>query len=214
MKRLTLLSVLILLSGVMFAQQTISFSDYVDEKDEFESQYDDQEIHTLMNSFEVKRISGFGGPTISYTTMNGEMAVISGGGGGVIINNVFIGGYGEGLSSSINGSGTDALRNIEFGHGGFWLGYEIAPQRMIHPVISSRIGWGNIKGVDIENHYMKDNVFVVVPTVSAEINLTRFFKINVGVEYRQVFDVNTSNGMSNKDFSNVGVFTSFVFGWF
>ena len=210
MKKLSLIVLLVAISGVMFAQQTISFDDYV--KDD--SKQNDQEIQTLMNSFEVKRISGFGGPTMSYTTINGEFAFMMGGGGGVIINNLFLGGYGEGLSNTLNTSAGNAIRNLEFGHGGFWVGYEIAPRRMIHPVISSRIGWGGISGVTQENHYVTDNVFVVVPTVSAEINFTRFFKVNVGAEYRQTLNVNVLEGLSNKDFSNVGVYMNFVFGWF
>ena len=73
-----------------------------------------------MSSFELKRISGFGGPTISYTQIDGEFAVMSGGGGGVIINNFFIGGYGEGTSNSVNNNPSLEFRNVEFGYGGFW----------------------------------------------------------------------------------------------
>lgn len=211
MKKLSLIVLLVAISGAIFAQQTISFDDYVKEET---VKNDDQHVQTLLNSFEVKRISGFGGPTMSYTTINGEFAFMMGGGGGVIINNLFLGGYGEGLSNTLNTGGDNAIRNLEFGHGGFWVGYEIAPHRIIHPVISSRIGWGTINGVDTDNHFLTDNVFVVVPTVSAEINFTRFFKVNVGAEYRQTLNVNVLNGLSNKDFSNVGVYMNFVFGWF
>lgn len=210
MKKLSLIVLLVAISGVIFAQQTISFSDYAND----EKVQDDQQIQTLMNSFEVKRISGFGGPTMSYTNVNGEFALMMGGGGGVLINNLFIGGYGEGLSNTLNTGAGNAIRNLEFGHGGFWVGYEIAPQRMIHPVISSRIGWGEIKGINQDNYLIKDNVFVVVPTVSAEINFTRFFKVNVGAEYRQTLNVNVMDGLSNSDFSNVGVYMNFIFGWF
>lgn len=212
MKKLTLLSVFVLLSAAIFAQQTISFSDYVDEKEEFKT--NDQEIRTVMNSFTVKRISGFGGPTVSYSSINGDMAIMSGGGGGVIINNVFLGGYGEGLSNSIGSNADATIRNLEFGHGGFWLGYEIAPHKMIHPVISSRIGWGTASGINQDNRRISDNIFVVVPTVSAEINFTRFFKMNIGAEYRRVFDLNVLDGYSNNSFSNVGVYMNFMFGWF
>lgn len=213
MKKLSLIVLLIAISGAVFAQQTISFDDYVKEEKEQKNQ-NDQQIQTLMNSFEVRRISGFGGPTMSYTTINGEFAFMMGGGGGIIINNLFLGGYGEGLSNTLNTGANNSIRNLEFGHGGFWVGYEIAPQRMIHPVISSRIGWGGVSGVTQENKYITDNVFVLAPTVSAEINFTRFFKVNVGAEYRQTFNVNVLEGLNNKDFSNVGVYMNFVFGWF
>ena len=212
MKQLTLFTVLTLLTGFIFAQQTISFSDYVDEKKEFKK--NDQEVQTIMNSFEIKRISGFGGPTMSFTTINNDFAIVMGGGGGVLVNNFFIGGYGEGLSNTLNTGAENQLRNIEFDHGGFWLGYEIAPQKLIHPVISSRIGWGKIQGVNTKNALIIDNVFVVVPSISAEINFTRFAKVNVGVEYRQTLNVNAIEGMSNQNFSNVGAYVNFLFGWF
>ena len=135
MRKITFILLLLAISGVSFGQQTISMDDYV-KKD---TPDDDQKIQTLMNSFEIDRISGFGGPTMSYTTINDEFAFMMGGGGGVIINNLFLGGYGEGLSNTLNTGVENAIRNMEFSHGGFWAGYEIAHQRMIHPVISTRI---------------------------------------------------------------------------
>jgi hypothetical protein len=173
------------------------------------------EVQTVMNSIEIHRISGFGGPTMSYSTINGEFAFMMGGGGGIIINNLFLGGYGEGASNKINLGNDFAFRDVSFGHGGFWVGYEIAPKSIIHPVISSRIGWGSISGYNTtQNNYFDDNVFVVVPAVSAEINFTRFFKINVGAEYRQTLSVNNIGNLSNKDFSSLGVYMNFIFGWF
>lgn len=209
MKKLSISLILLLFAGVLFAQKTIRFDDFTSD----DSVPNEDEVKTVMNSFTLNRISGFGGPTTSYTTINGEFAVMSGGGGGVIINNLFIGGYGEGISNYINNNESSIFRDIEFGHGGFWLGYEIAPEKVIHPVISTRLGWGKVSGVNSDNRRLKDNVFVVVPTVSAEINFTRFFKVNVGAEYRQTFNV-SMEGLNSKDFSNVGFYMNFIFGWF
>jgi len=82
-------------------------------------------------------------------------------------------------------------------------------------VISSRIGWGGISGYDTEkNRYFSDNVFVVVPTISAEMNFTRFFKINIGAEYRKTLNVKNVGNLTNQDFSSLGVYMNFIFGWF
>lgn len=205
MKKLTLSLILLTIAGFLFAQQTITYNDFVEKEKK-----NDNEIQTVMSSFEVNRISGFGGPTVTFTNINGEFAVLSGGGGGVIINNVFLGGYGEGASSYIKTS----TGSLEFGHGGFWLGYEFGPQRMIHPVLSARLGWGEVKGINIQNRGLKDGFFAVVPTLSAEINFTQFFKMNIGAEYRQTFGINNMDGLKDKDFSSPGVFMSFIFGWF
>lgn len=211
MRKLILLTALLMVSMFLMAQKTISPDDFIEKK---EKTYNNDEIQTVMSSFELKRISGFGGPTISYTQIDGEFAVMSGGGGGVIINNFFIGGYGEGTSNSVNNNPSLEFRNVEFGYGGFWLGYEFMPQRLIHPVVSTRLGWGSVSGTNQDNRRLSDGVFVVIPTVSAEINFTRFFKLNLGVEYRQTFNLNSIPNMSNKDFSSIGVYTSFLFGWF
>lgn len=209
MKKISLSLIFILFAAVLFAQKTISFDDYAENK----SETDPNEVKTVMNSFKLKRISGFGGPTVSYSTINGEFAVMSGGGGGVIINNLFLGGYGEGMSNYINSSPSSPYREIQFGHGGFWFGYEIAPEKMIHPVISARTGWGTISAINSDNRRINNNVYVVVPSISAEINFTRFFKVNVGAEYRQTFNVHVAD-LNNSDFSNVGLYMNFIFGWF
>ncbi len=184
--------------------------------DEFD---DKNEVKTVMNSITIHRISGFGGPTMSYSAINGEFAFMMGGGGGIIINNFFLGGYGEGLQTDVNVIDISGLRNVDFGHGGFWLGYELFPKKMIHPVISSRIGWGSISGKNTksesgEDYIISDAVFVLVPTISLEVNLTRFIKMNVGAEYRRTLNVTAIPNMNDDHFSSFGVYMNFVFGWF
>lgn len=204
MKKLCLIVTMLMVSSFTFSQQTVSI-------DEFYENEQDEQVATVFSTIKIKRISGFGGPTMSYSSLGGEFAMMMGGGGGILINNFFVGGYGEGLSTHIN---TATVRNLQFGHGGIWMGYEMAPERMIHPVLSVRSGWGTASGVT-ENYYrVSDAVFVVLPAVSAEVNFTRFFKMNIGAEYRRTFDVNRIEGMSNNDFSNVGVYMNFIFGWF
>jgi hypothetical protein len=173
-------------------------------------------VQTVMNSVQIHRVSGFGGPIMSYSTIDGDFAFMMGGGGGIIINNLFLGGYGEGVSNTLTLTGDNySIRDLNFGHGGFWVGYEIGRKMIIHPVISSRIGWGSISGYNTtSNHSFRDPVFVVIPTISAEVNFTRFFKINIGAEYRQTLNVNNIPEMSNKDFSSPGVYMSCILGWF
>lgn len=204
MKKYCLLLILTFIGGCLFAQDF----DATDFKKS-------DEVQTIMNTVEITRVSGFGGPTMSYSTIGGDFAFLMGGGGGIIVNNLFFGGYGEGLTNSIDINKDIVLRDLDFGHGGFWIGYEIAHKAIIHPVISSRIGWGRVSGYDYTNNdFFSDNVFVVVPTISAEINFTRFFKVNVGAEYRQVLNVNNAPSLTNKDFSSLGVYMNFLFGWF
>ncbi len=168
----------------------------------------ENEIQTLFGS--GTRISGFGGPTMSFTSINGEFAHMMGGGGGVLLGDFFIGGYGEGLTNAINAGGN----RIKLGHGGFWTGYSFMASKALHPALSAQIGWGSITQTD-DNHYhlSSDNVFVLNPAIELEMNFTKFFRLGVGAHYRFVTGVDTST-LTNADFSGPGAFLTFKFGWY
>jgi hypothetical protein len=85
---------------------------------------------------------------------------------------------------------------------------------MFHPVISTRLGWGQASGVTVQNEKYKEGFFAVVPTASLEINFTQFFKLNIGAEYRRTFGIDNMGGLDDNNFSNAGVYMSFIFGWF
>lgn len=207
MKQITLSIVLFLIAGVLLAQKTVSFDDFTND----DSTPKENEVKTVMDSFSINRISGFGGSTMSFSSINGEFAVLNGGGGGILINNFLFGGYGEGMSSRyVQFEDKTSIR--EFGHGGFILGYELFPNNIIHPVITTRAGWGDAKGRYSSGDYFNQNVYVFTPAITAEVNLTRFCKVNIGAEYRQV--LGAKGELKNSDLSNVGVYTSLVFGWF
>ena len=172
----------------------------------------DSEIHTLFSG--STRISGFGGPMMSFTTVNGQFAHMMGGGGGVLLGDFFIGGYGEGLT---NGIPANEYR-LDFGHGGFWTGYSFMANRPFHPAVSAQIGWGSVGERDYNyTNFSMDNVFVFNPALELELNFTRFFRLGVGIHYRLVQGVNPemhSSNLTNSDFSGPGALLTFKFGWF
>jgi hypothetical protein len=175
------------------------------------SQEQDHEIQTLFGS--GVRISGFGGPFMSFTVANGEFAHMMGGGGGILLDNFFFGGYGEGLTNYIeNMPGGD---QIKFGHGGFWTGYSFLGVKPVHPAVSCQIGWGGISLTDNLEQATNnnDNIFVITPTVECEMNFVSFFRLSIGANYRFVTGVNTYN-LTNWDMSGPGVFLAFKFGMF
>ena len=184
--------------------------------------YEKQEIGTIFNGNTF--FNGFGGPIMSYTTIAGKFAHSMGGGGGVLVNNrFFFGGFGTGVTNRIR-SEADIYDgyDINFGYGGLWTGYNFLPQKPLHPTVSLLSGWGNI---DIEDSYVNDimnddliyvndQVFVLTPTVEVELNITTFFKIGIGANYRLVFGVDDLIGYDNSDFSGPSGFLSFKFGGF
>jgi len=171
----------------------------------------DNDIQTLFSG--NSRISGFGGPLMSFTTISGQFAHMMGGGGGVLLGDFFFGGYGEGLTTGITVDGN----RLDFGHGGFWTGYSFKASQPFHPTVSAQIGWGTVSEHNVNNTYFgtPDNVFVFNPAVELEMNFTKFFRLGVGVHYRFVTGADPSIiNLTNSDLSGPGVLLAFKFGWF
>ncbi len=166
------------------------------------------------------KISGFGAPIIEFSSVNGELSVSSGGGGAVLLNNkFFIGGYGMGLANDARytADGSNLRTNLNFGHGGFWFGGLHRPHKLIHLGISAKMGWGSITlrepGMFFPPNLASDNVFVATPQIEAEVNIAKWFKINVGGGYRLVSGL--SGDILQPSQLNSGVLTvGFLFGWF
>lgn len=172
----------------------------------------DSDIQTLFSG--TTRISGFGGPMMSFTTINGEFAHMMGGGGGVLLGDFFFGGYGEGLTNGISVGDN----RLDFGHGGFWTGYSFMAAKPLHPTLSAQIGWGSVYERNYDySSFITDNVFVFNPALELEMNFTRFFRLGIGVHYRIVTGVNSemhTTPITDSDLSGPGAQLIFKFGWF
>lgn len=192
MKKLIFLSFAILLSLALEAQHETLFS-------------------------RARVMGGFGGPLLEFSNIKGDYTTSMGGGGGLIVDNIFIGAYGIGsldhLQYNINNE--DDFR-MNLAHGGLWLGYTPYTFRMIHPYVSTKIGWGfaDIRNDPFRINSNGDAIFVFTPEVGMELNLTRFFRISASVGYRMVSDVDQLEDYSNKDFSSLSGQLTFRFGWF
>ncbi len=182
----------------------------------------DDEFKTIFNRDQTKplKISGFGGPMMSFGTINGNFAHMMGGGGGVIINNLFVGGYGMGLTTQnyyINQSSYQHDSTyLGYGHGGFWIGYIILPKKAMHLSVSSLLGWGNISEQiqpDMESIHNYP-VFVITPFAELELNFSKFLKVGLGSSFSLVRELKYDSGYSSRDFMSPTFFLSFKFGWF
>ncbi len=199
-----------------------------------------QETRYLFENKDI-RISGFGGPVLSFSEVSGDAALLTGGGGAVLINRTFyIGGFGEGLSSvhtlpvlSVMNSTGDVTDYYDlrtnFGYGGLWAGYIFHPEKVIHAVVSSRIGVGSVSlaendyHIDRYDNIMEDMVFVFTPQVELEVNVFRWLRINAGAGYRFTGGIekqyrnrqgNLVDYFSGKDFSGPQFSLGLLFGVF
>ncbi|MEO9482805.1 MAG: hypothetical protein ABJG47_05140 [Ekhidna sp.] len=161
-------------------------------------------------------ISGFGGVLFSFMPIDGDLSTLTGGGGAVLFDNTFfVGGYGLGLTGNhdFNSNGTEFTSS--FGHGGFWLGYVIKPDDLLHMGVDTKLGWGSIttKSRATNAQVNEDDVFIFNPQFFGETNIAYWFKINASVGYQKTIGVD-NDYFDAGDFDGPTFGISLLFGWF
>lgn len=212
------------------------------------AQDDDSEYKTLFKKNGRTSVSGFGGLIMEFSGVDNQFAYSMGGQGAVLFNqSFFIGFYGQGLVNLPKYSfpephgGSNEDMSTMFFHGGFYTGFVFTPNKPFHLGISSKFGWGGISlynnyynynyyppgGYYPYNDYGVDMVFVITPQVEAEMNITNWFKLTMGLGYRFVTGVDATfesfdiSGnvidvafFESNDFNNLTFALGFNFGWF
>jgi hypothetical protein len=148
--------------------------------------------------------TGFGSPFVEFSSVNNQFAVCFGAGGAMMINQtLFLGGYFEGIMTNhyradLKTIVDDENPKISFEHGGIWMGYIYKHKNAIHGGLSMKLGWGEIELVDGEggnpgsDYDYTDRIFNFQPQAELELNLTKWFKVNVGLGYRIVTGINAT----------------------
>ncbi len=164
---------------------------------------------------DARVVGGFGGPIFEWGLGN-DLTTSVGGGGGVVIDNVFIGGYGMGSVDFDALLDDEEIETLEIGHGGLWLGYTFRPQSVVHIYSTARIGWGavNVEFDRVDEYSDVDKVFVLTPELGAEVNLFRWFRVAGAIGYRWVEGVNENLGYQQDDFNGAVATLTMRFGWF
>ena len=177
-------------------------------------------------------ISGFGSPFVEFSSVNNQFAVCLGGGGAMMINQTFfLGGYFEGILTNhyredLQLIVDDENPKISFEHGGIWLGYIYKHQKAVHGGLSMKLGWGEIdlkdgEGGNPESEFdYRDRIFLIQPQAELELNLTDWFKVNVGLGYRIVTGIDATyeetgkmvNFYENRDFNSPIGTVTLIFG--
>ncbi|MBN2681219.1 MAG: hypothetical protein JXR58_01815 [Bacteroidales bacterium] len=161
-------------------------------------------------------ISGFGGPSIGFSSINNNFALLMGGSGGINFNNnLFFGGYGSGITNKITvDSAVYEGSNIGFASGGLFTGFVLFNKMKLHPVVSLMVGWGSVSIANDLGYIIDiDNVYVVTPAFDLEYNFADYFRLCIGVYYRNISGIEKLE-FDNKDFSNFGGHLTLKFGWF
>lgn len=206
MKLFTLLILFISISGFINATQA-------------------QETQTLFDG-DVTH-GGFGGPMVKFDDIRGELGVWVGGRGGWVINlddyhAITLGGGGYGLATNhsipdgYEGFDDDRDYVATNGYGGFLLEYTNRSYQLLHVTATGLIGAG---GLTIRERNFSDidedpnPFFVLEPGVHLELNVTSFFRIATGVNYRFTSGIDKA-GFRDSDFTGANATVTFKFGFF
>ncbi len=174
-----------------------------------------QEIETVFRNNPA--VGGFGAPLIKFTGAAGSYRALGGAGGAVVINDFFIGGFG--LAGRV-GQTTWENRpyEVNYGYGGFWLGYAHRSWKAIHPYTSLQLGWGAVDLSATEEPFVEentdDNIFVAEPELGLEINLFKWFKLAGTVGYRFTTGADRFDGFKSSDLSAFSGALTLRFGGF
>jgi len=168
------------------------------------------------NGFQLA--GGFGGPFFGWSTIDGEMSLMTGGeGAGVFKNNIFIGGFGS--ETSDNHTPTSDVENnekyyLQREYGGFWIGYIYRKPKLIDISLSLKTGFGKVKLNNTDNQVLLyDESWLISPVIEFEKRFFQISKVSLGLSYDFYQGVSLLN-YENKDFSGLHTYLSFKFGWF
>jgi opacity protein-like surface antigen len=160
--------------------------------------------------------NGFGSIMMSFRSLDGSLAIFSGGGGGFIVKNIRIGVFYNGLTNSFSKNDTTSTSyKLGCSYGGIWLGYPIMKDNRLHGTAEMKFSIGNSRLIDT-NWQQRDNgvFFGFTPSLGLEYSLTDVLRIAGGLEYHYSLFPETPLFYTSKSFSSPGVYISLRLGYF
>jgi len=172
---------------------------------------DTTDINTLFGAGKDMDNGGWGGPSVHYTTIMGQDALLTGLRGGWLIDHrLTLGLAGHGLVTDVpnttydqylldNGHVLHKKSQFRMGYGGLLIEPIIAHRSAIHVSLPVIIGAGGCgyetyepRPANFDPFSYSDNVqafFVLEPGVELEMNLIRLVRFGVGASYRYTTDI-------------------------
>lgn len=145
----------------------------------------------------------WGGSNNSLVDFKNDFNLSSGGFFTFEINNDFLIGW-SGYDSDISSDG----RAVAINGNDLLIGMVFNSDKVIHPLFYLQTGSSKLEVEDLGT----DRVFVAQPTIGAEINIARFFRLGIDGGYR-FFSGSDIQGFNDKDFSGPVLGLKFKFGW-
>jgi hypothetical protein len=194
------------------------------------------EIRTLFKGNTEIRVGGYGGFEMKSTQLDKNFTgLLLGMRGGMVVNDQFlIGAAGYGLlpTKKVNypnfGHNTEENHFLTGGYGGLFFEYIHHSDRMIHLTANTLIGcggitlargWGN-NNPNFDNTFKHPSsfVFVIEPGIALDVNVTKMFRMSLGISYRYTPNFNLQyegkDIVSSTAFNGLAVGLTFKFGSF
>lgn len=172
------------------------------------------------------KLSGFGGPTVNMTKINGKLGILMGGHGAFLINHcVTIGAGGYGLANFIKiGENAGSSQYLQMGYGGPEFGFIINPKKLVNASVNLLCGGGTVSwqsrtwgtAAPGEPSTSPNGIYafyVVEPAVCANLNVAPVVRISAGIKYRYV-DGLEADWITNEDLRGVSGSLAVMFGGF
>jgi len=134
-------------------------------------------------------LTNFGMPILELSSIDGRVALMTGGATGVGINNFITAVYGQWLVSKHRFRVENNDLRLNFGHGGILLGYHTPVTHQVRLNGNLQIGWGRAKFKNIINRqvtFKDDNLLVINPALGVHMLLNAYMKFHLTGGYRWV----------------------------
>lgn len=189
---------------------------------------ENDEVQTLFGGKEFKS-GGYGAPELKILKIKDDVGLAVGGRGGWIVNSTFsigLGGYGLVTNHEVKDIIKDTALYLRVGWGGLFLNYTYESNKVLHFTANALIGGGGavytksmnelmIADHDEKTNYGSSGFFVFEPGLGVELNVTTFFRIELGASYRFVSGLEMpGNKISSNDLSGLSGNLAFKFGKF
>ncbi len=94
--------------------------------------------------------------------------------------------------------------NLLFKHGGASIGYKTSRERRVEILVGSQIGWGSMlwKLSESGRNFIKDDLMVIHPFVSADISIVKYASANIAIGYRKLVGLDLAS-VNPKDFEGI-----------
>ena len=213
MKKIFTVLLLALMVQVSFAQE-----EKVEEKDE---------MKTLFTKNNMKFTGGYIAPELKISNIHEDLGLFVGGKIGFTFNDNFsVGIAGYGLTTNSNFTiPTDTMARIGMGYGGLSLEYTVFGNKVVHFTIPVIVGVAGVYVYEDDEDFFYDNVnnnfndiensaaFVVEPGINIELNLFKFFRVDLGASYRLISGTSLVH-LQDEDLSDLSFNATFKFGFF